>query len=256
MQLIFLGTGSHLGLPRVGCRCGGCAYMFEKGGKNFRTRSSLLVSDRRQNIMIDASPDIHVQLLRERVMQISAILISHSHRDAITGLSDIQEIWRIREKPVPVYASADTWKVILSHYKFLLPYMRQSIIEPGKELVFGDIRITAFNVEHEEPVQTLGFVLQQGKRKVVYVSDARRLPDLSIMQKPDLLIIDGCGLKPSADHMSIYKAAEYGRALAAKRTLFTHIGHGNLPQDLLEIFCEREFGPGFEPAYDGLKIQI
>ena len=62
-QLTLLGVGASAGTPVVGCECSTCK---STNKKNYRTRcSSLLTLKNGKNILIDTSPDLRLQSLRE-----------------------------------------------------------------------------------------------------------------------------------------------------------------------------------------------
>ena len=67
-QLTLLGVGASAGTPVVGCECSTCQ---STNKKNYRTRcSSLLTLKNGKNILIDTSPDLRLQSLRETVKKI------------------------------------------------------------------------------------------------------------------------------------------------------------------------------------------
>ena len=75
-RLTFLGTGTSTGVPAFGCDCRVCT---SDDPRNHRTRPSVLVSLPSGNLLIDTSPEMRLQLLREKVRQVHAIAITHDH---------------------------------------------------------------------------------------------------------------------------------------------------------------------------------
>ena len=83
--LIFLGTGTSTGVPVLGCDCAVCT---SADPRNQRTRPSVLMALPRGNLLIDTTPEMRLQLLRERVRQVHAIAYTHHHADHLFGLDD------------------------------------------------------------------------------------------------------------------------------------------------------------------------
>ena len=59
----FLGTGTSMGVPMLGCDCPVCT---STNPKNHRYRCSVLVGTPRGNVLIDTTPEMRLQLLRAR----------------------------------------------------------------------------------------------------------------------------------------------------------------------------------------------
>ena len=70
LKFTILGCGSSLGIPRIDGYFGKCN---PKNKKNLRTRCSALISTNNMNILIDTSPDIKYQLLKNTVKNISKV---------------------------------------------------------------------------------------------------------------------------------------------------------------------------------------
>ena len=84
-RLIFLGTGTSTGVPMIGCDCSVCT---SSDPRNQRTRPSVLLSLPGGNLLIDTTPEMRIQLLRERVRHVHAIAFTHHHADHLFGLDD------------------------------------------------------------------------------------------------------------------------------------------------------------------------
>ncbi|MGI9456103.1 MAG: MBL fold metallo-hydrolase, partial [Aeoliella sp.] len=69
-QMILLGTGTSVGVPAVGC---GCEVCTSSDPQNQRTRASALLGLPEGNLLIDTSPDLRHQLLREGVGLLHAV---------------------------------------------------------------------------------------------------------------------------------------------------------------------------------------
>ena len=93
----------------IGCDCPVCT---STDPRNQRTRPSVLLSFPGGNLLIDTTPEMRIQLLRERVRLVHAIAFTHSHADHLFGLDDARLFPRWIGGPVPVYCEDDTEETI------------------------------------------------------------------------------------------------------------------------------------------------
>src|SRR4051812_22825301 len=63
-RLVFLGSGTSSGVPVLGCDCAVCT---SGDPRNSRMRPSVLFKFPRGNLLIDTTPEMRIQLLREKV---------------------------------------------------------------------------------------------------------------------------------------------------------------------------------------------
>ena len=88
-QLLFLGTGTSIGVPVVGCACSTC----QSGDpRDSRTRTSVVLGLPGGVLLVDTTPDLRTQLIRERIQRVDAVLYTHDHVDHVYGLDDIRPI--------------------------------------------------------------------------------------------------------------------------------------------------------------------
>src|SRR5262245_27261441 len=98
--MILLGTGTSVGVPVIGCSCDVCG---STNPRNKRTRCSAILGLPGGNLLIDTSPDLREQLLRERIGIVHAVLYTHEHADHIFGLDDLRIMQFYLGGPVPLY---------------------------------------------------------------------------------------------------------------------------------------------------------
>src|SRR5262245_19038162 len=91
MRLTFLGSGTSHGLPRIGCDCEVCT---STDPFNRRLRCSVLVEsdDGEAKVLVDTSPDLREQFLREKVSRLDGVVWTHTHNDHIIGLDDLRPV--------------------------------------------------------------------------------------------------------------------------------------------------------------------
>ena len=87
LKFIILGSGSSMGVPRADGYAGKCNLA---NSKNFRTRCCALIQFEDQNILIDTSPDLRFQLLKNKIRTIDRVFYSHLHADQTHGINDLR----------------------------------------------------------------------------------------------------------------------------------------------------------------------
>ena len=102
-QFIFLGTGTSVGVPVIGCGCATCA---STNPRNNRLRCGLVLGLPEGNLLVDTPPDMRVQLLREKVGVIHATLFTHDHADHVFGLDDLRLFPYYIGHPMPIHSPA------------------------------------------------------------------------------------------------------------------------------------------------------
>src|SRR4051794_4096579 len=116
-RLVILGSGTSTGVPVIGCECAVCR---SADPRNKRTRCSVLLRLPLGNLLIDTSPEMRLQLVRERVGQVHAIAFTHHHADHLFGLDDARMFPKAIGGPVPIFCEPETEETIRSvfHYAF------------------------------------------------------------------------------------------------------------------------------------------
>ncbi|CAA7408775.1 unnamed protein product [Spirodela intermedia] len=280
-EIIFLGTGTSEGIPRVSCltdplkKCEVCSKATEPGNKNKRLNTSILIryncSGGRFNILIDAGKFFYHSALRwfpfYGIRTIDAVIITHSHADAIGGLDDLRD-WTNNVQPcVPIYTAIRDFEVMQKTHYYLVD---TSVIIPGaavSDLQFNiikeepftvhNLQITPLPVWHGPGYRSLGFRFGN----VCYISDASDIPEetYELLTGCDLLIVDA--LRPdrsSTTHFGLPRALQEVRRIQPKRTLFTgmmHLMDHDKVNEYLGSLMETE-GLDIQLSYDGLRIPV
>ncbi len=257
MIVTVLGSGTSQGVPMIGCKCAVCQ---SDDPRDKRTRSSIFVETPQAEIMVDTTPDLRQQALREGLDHVDAILFTHPHADHIMGFDDLRRFCEIQGGPLPIYGSADTLSKIedIFHYAFnprtvvpgyvhVLPHAVAGMFE------LGGLEITPLPVPHGA-VSTLGFLFaRQGRKLLAYLSDCAEVPGpiQALVAGVEVLIIDGLRDKPHPTHLTVSAAVAASQAIRAKRSFITHQTH-----EKRHVDRTLDLPPGVEVAYDGMKIEF
>src|SRR5437764_13462545 len=111
----FLGTGTSVGVPMVGCDCEVCR---SSNPRNQRFRCSVLIGTPQGRLLIDTPPELRLQLLRENVGFVHAVLFTHYHADHLFGLDDLRPMGRLLGGPVPLYCTAEVEGKIRTSFSY------------------------------------------------------------------------------------------------------------------------------------------
>src|SRR2546423_6495663 len=101
-QMVLLGTGTSVGVPMIGCACTVCR---SDNPRNKRMRCSAVLGLPGGNLLIDTSPDVRAQLLREQIGIVHAVLYTHEHADHVFGLDDLRMMQFYLGGAVPLYCA-------------------------------------------------------------------------------------------------------------------------------------------------------
>ena len=102
-QLTLLGVGASAGTPVVGCECSTCQSNNKKNLSDAMFKFMTLKNGK--NILIDTSPDLREQSLREELTSIDAVLFTHHHADHCHGIDDLRAFCQINKKQIPLYGN-------------------------------------------------------------------------------------------------------------------------------------------------------
>jgi phosphoribosyl 1,2-cyclic phosphate phosphodiesterase len=256
-SLTFLGTGTSMGVPTLGCDCAVCT---STDPRNRRTRPSLRLEYDGHIVLIDTGPDFHAQALREGVRRVDAVLYTHGHADHVMGFDDLRPLsFRATNGLLPIYADDATANTIERIFEYTF---RKEDRYPTSARV---------QIHRIDPTPGAGFDLfgacfrripvTHGKQEitgyrfgsVAYLTDMSDIPAVSVplLQNLDVLILDALRREPHPSHSHVDKSVSIVEQLKPRRAFFTHMGH-----DLDHAATEASLPPHVRLAYDGLQLQF
>lgn len=250
MKLTFLGTGTSVGVPSVGCDCQTC---LSDDPRDKRLRTSLVVEDGDQRILIDASTDFRQQALRIRLDRIDAILFTHAHADHCFGLDDTRPLM-FKHGPMPCFATEITWQGLRRIYAYAFePALYPGVPRIVPHRIEGDFNLLGLQVQPLTVIHGRLPVTAYRINDFAYITDCNLIPDETCekLQNLDLMIIDALRFKSHPTHMSLDQSLSYIERLRPRRALLTHISHDIKHQETSEHLPE-----SVEIAYDGLSVEV
>lgn len=255
-EFITLGTGTSVGIPIVGCDCEVCQSPHPQ---NRRGRTSVYIGAPEGGFLIDTPPELRLQLLREHIPWVHAVLYTHSHADHIFGLDDVRISGYRLEKSIELYCEEAVEEQIRGsfNYAFEEPtHNRHHMSRP--HLDFKTISLEPFDLLglRIQPIRLMhGTLPILGYRinDIAFCTDVSEIPEESwqYLEGLDYLILDALRIKPHPTHFCLEQSLEVVERVRPKRTYFTHISHSleheetnsNLPEHV-------------ELAYDGLSLPL
>ncbi len=252
MEITFLGTGTSHGVPVIGCKCATCT---SDDPKNQRYRSSIYIKLSNLELIIDTSPELRLQLLRNDISNIDAVLFTHAHADHLMGFDDLRGINRLKKNKISCYGNADTLKEIKRVFSYVfnpgqigggLPEVLLYVVSNSFKI--NGNQITPIPLKHGK-LNTLGYRI----RNMAYLTDCSELPNssLNLLKGVEVLIIDALRYRPHPTHMNIAEALEVVNKLNIKEAYLTHLSH-----DVEYYQSNRELPANVQLAYDGLNLRI
>jgi phosphoribosyl 1,2-cyclic phosphate phosphodiesterase len=253
LHITFLGTGTSSGVPMIGCTCEVCT---SANTKDKRLRSSIMVRSQTTTIIVDATPDFRQQMLREKVMGIDALLITHPHKDHIGGLDDTRAFQYFQQRPTKVYGN----KLSLDGVKYELPYAFDGQKYPGTpEIELHQIGLAPFTIGDIsiQPIEVWHFRLAvYGFRfgDFTYITDANKIADAELdkIRGSKTLVLNALRHEPHLSHYTLKEAMEVANMVQPQQTYFTHISHQLGKNDDVN----KMLPPNMELAWDGMKLEF
>lgn len=270
MKVHFLGTAAAEGFPAMFCRCVHCLKARELGGKNVRTRSSVLIDG---VLKVDFPPDTlhHVLTGGIDLGLVKDLFITHTHLDHLRA-EDL-------EMRMPVYAHGLDAPLHVYGHDAVIRKCREAVGKPDAERLVlrkidlfetvdtGNTKVTALPANHDPDETCLLFLIEKDGKRIFYGHDTGLLPEETWrwleQTKLDLAILDCTNghLPFTGGHLNIAAVLDIRNRLRSNgifsresKVVVTHFSHniGLLHDDLTQFFDQEDI----IAAFDGMVLQL
>ena len=253
MKVTFLGSGTSTGVPVVACKCAVCR---SENPKDKRLRQSVKIEKDGKHFLIDTTPDLRLQLLRDPIPRLDFILYTHSHSDHLMGLDDIRPFNFFFKETIVAYANPMTAKAIRRAFGYIWDENAQ--LGGGKPQL--ELREVEDPFEHDG-IEIIPLPVQHGDWTILgyrigdfaYITDTNGIPDISLkrLEGVKVLAIDGLRPRPKhPTHFVIEEAIAAAREIGAETNWLIHLSH-----DVDHDAVDATLPPNFHLAYDGLVLE-
>lgn len=255
MKITFLGTGTSMGVPVIGCECEVCRSTNEK---DKRLRTSIAIEVEGQTWVVDTGPDFRQQMLRARITKLDAVLFTHEHKDHTAGLDDVRAYNHQTEKDLPIYANLATQYAL----KMAFPYAF-----PTENRYPGAPSIVPHTIDSKSPFEVNGIKIQpieviHGKMPVLgfrvgdftYITDAKTIvpTEFDKIRGSKILVFNTLKKTSHWSHLTLEEGLALVEELQPERAYFTHLSHRmGLHDEIQSELPENVF-----LAYDGLVVKM
>ena len=259
-SLTFLGSGTSMGVPTLGCPCAVCASA-DPHDRRLRPSAAVRWTDSggaERLVVIDTGPDFRQQALHAGIRSVDAVFYTHAHADHIMGMDDLRPLsfaaWR-RGGAIPLYADEPTAAVLRRIFDYTFspestyPTRARVALHPlaprtplhGVDfvrvpLIHGDLEISGFRFG-----------------SAAYLTDVSAIPESSfeLLRDLDALVLSSLRHAPHPSHATLEQAVAWARRIGARQTWLTHIAH-----DLGHEETNRMLPEDIRLAYDGLSVPV
>jgi len=267
MRLRFLGTGTSAGIPVIACDCATCTSTDPRDTRSRCSATLEFTDDTGQErvILIDASPDLRAQVLREQIPRVDAILFTHNHVDHTFGLDEVRRFDEVMRQPIPIYADEHTMNALGRVYQHIfsphtniqssfIASLEPTIIFPYEPFELFGLRITPITLMHGKlPILGYRFDHPSGPEllPLAYCTDTSEIPEDTYphLEGVRTLIIDALRHRPHRTHFTVDQAVAASERISPSRTYLIHMTH-----DLLHAKEDSALPAGITLAHDGLLL--
>ena len=261
LRVTLLGTGPSQGVPAVGGPDGnghwGECDPAEPRNRRMRTSALVEAADGRA-LLLDAGPDVRVQLLAARVTRLDGLLVTHAHADHIAGLDELRAVNRSMGAVLPLYASATTLAELKARFAyafqeptsfFYRPVLDGQVVLPGTRVRLAGLECELLDMDHGA-TRSLGLRIGH----FAYTTDVIRMPAESLARLHGLDTWVVSCMQPGDQnpvHAGLDQILAWRDEIQPRRTVLTHLGDR---MDFARISAQ--LPAGVELGFDGQILEV
>jgi phosphoribosyl 1,2-cyclic phosphate phosphodiesterase len=269
-KITILGSGTSTGIPMLGCECSVCT---STNPFNKRLRTSIYVQTSKGNrFLVDTTPDLRTQLLRENIKHIDFVFITHDHADHVHGIDDLRPLCFIApSKSIDIYVHEGTQSYLEKTFPYIfkpsevfskerpplgggIPNLKLHTLDITKNINIKGDEFQFYLLPHGH-TKTLGIQHQ----KFAYLIDCHEIPKNCIQSlkndKLDLLMIDCLRLTPGhKSHLWVEKTFDYIRQIQPKSVALIHMNH-EIDHEIITKMASEAFDFPVYPVFDGQTLE-
>lgn len=273
MLVRFLGTAASEGIPNPFCNCKICTLAREQGGKNVRSRASVMVDD---CIQIDMSPEWSAQLTREGLSArgVHTTLFTHTHPDHFNVGEFVSRCVNFGyniDSPMYVFGNDCAIKGAfnaldgLGGDRFVL-----KVVAPFMSFEHMGYTITPILANHARMELCYNYIIQKDGRTFLYGLDSGYLPecsfeflakytiDLAVFECTYADYIEGVKSDNHLNFASLFaqckRLRDMGVLTEHSKVYASHVSHSSAMTH--EEIEQRVKDCCIEVAFDGLKLNV
>lgn len=273
MRIRILGTSAAEGIPALGCDCRVCGTARQRGGKEIRSRSGVLIDS---SLKLDFGPDTLYHIHRDRLnpTEWRWLFFTHSHHDHVAE-HELQYLMpgfapESMSKNLRLFGNAHIKAKVESVRNYLDLGFTVQLIEPEQAVTADGYSITPIRARHTagDGETCLNLIVETNGASFLYACDTGFYPDETMEflagRQIRAVAMDCTAALVHSEydgHLSVAQLLEQrnrlldcGAIAQDARFVATHFSHnGGALYDELEAALNPH---GVEVAFDGMTFDV
>ncbi len=258
-KVIILGAGAAPGVPCLSLGFGDCD---PNNVKNIRLRVGTYMEISGVKFLIDTSPDLRMQLIKNNIYMIDGVFYTHVHADHLHGIDDLREINRLRGDVIDIFASRANMEIIKQRFGYLVVQqgdainptyraaLRPNVFEYNQSFYLKDLKVTPILLNGHN-VEVTGYIFNDGE--VVHIADFKAInsEDLKLIKRqPEVLIMPLTTPQRMNFHAGLDDLIYYAKLIGPKRVIINHMA---VESDYEAV--KKRCLDCMVPGYDGMTVE-